>query len=69
MIAIKSIWHITDALLVCKRVSKKDYCICDSVHSSVSKFGGSLKFGRWRIRRIFKNLVQTGKFGGNEVEP
>jgi hypothetical protein len=29
--------------------------------TSVSKFGGSLKFGRWRIHRIFKNSVKTRK--------
>jgi hypothetical protein len=36
---------------------------------SVSEFNGSLKFGRWRIRQIFKNSVKTEKFGRNEVEP
>jgi hypothetical protein len=29
--------------------------------ASVLKFGGSLKFERWRIRRIFKTLVKFNK--------
>jgi hypothetical protein len=29
--------------------------------SYVSKFGSSSKFRRWRIHRIFKNLVKSGK--------
>jgi hypothetical protein len=31
------------------------------VTDNVSKFGGSLKFGRWRIRQIFKKSVKFVK--------